>query len=143
MSVVSTASATWSGTLEEGSGSTNLATSGAGTFNVNWKARSQGEVATTTPEELLGAAHAACYAMAMSHELAGKGLEADRIDVSAAVTFVPGQGITRIGLRVAATISGISSDDFSALTHAVKDGCPVSKALAGTTIDIDEVSLRA
>lgn len=143
MSVVSTATATWSGTLEQGSGSTNLATSGAGTFNVNWKARSQGAVATTTPEELLGAAHAACYAMAMSHELAGKGLEADRIDVSAAVTFVPGQGITRIGLSVAATIPGISTDDFAALAQAVKDGCPVSQALAGTTIDIDEVSLRS
>jgi len=143
MSVVSTATATWSGDLEHGSGSTNLATSGAGTFNVNWKARSQGEVATTTPEELLGAAHAACYAMAMSHELAGRGLEADRIDVSAAVTFVPGTGITRIGLTVAATIPGISEDDFTALTQAVKDGCPVSQALAGTTIEIDEASLRS
>ncbi len=143
MSVTSTATATWSGTLVAGSGSTNLATSGAGTFNVNWKARSEGQVATTTPEELLGAAHAACYAMAMSHELAGKGLEADRIDVSAAVTFVPGEGITRIGLRVAATIPGISDEDFRALTAAVKDGCPVSQALAGTTIEMDEVSLRS
>lgn len=143
MSVTSTATATWSGTLVQGSGSTNLATSGAGTFNVNWKARSEGQVATTTPEELLGAAHAACYAMAMSHELAGKNLEADRIDVSAAVTFVPGEGITRIGLSVAATIPGISDEDFRALAQAVKDACPVSQALAGTTIELDEVSLRS
>lgn len=143
MSVVSTATATWSGTLEQGSGSTTLSTSGAGTFNVNWRARSQGESATTTPEELLGAAHAACYAMAMSHELAGKSLEADRIDVSAAVTFVPGEGITRIGLSVSATIPGISDDDFAALARAVKDGCPVSQALAGATIEIDEVALRS
>ena len=143
MSVVSTATAHWSGTLAEGSGTTTLATSGLGTFDVNWKARSEGASATTTPEELLGAAHAACYAMAMSHELAGKNLEASAIDVSAAVTFVPGEGITRIGLTVNAVISGISPEDFEALVQAVKDGCPVSQALTGTAIEIDEAQLVA
>lgn len=143
MSVVSTATAYWSGTLAEGSGTATLATSGLGTFAVNWKARSEGVAATTTPEELLGAAHAACYSMAMSHELAGRGLEASAIDVSAAVTFVPGEGITRIGLTVKAAIAGISEDDFVVLVGAVKDGCPVSQALKGTAIEVDAAELIA
>jgi len=143
MSVTSTATASWSGTLEAGHGTTSLATSKAGEFAVNWKARSAGEASVTTPEELLGAAHAACYAMAMSHELAGRGLEATSIDASSAVTFEAGQGITRIALTVGATIPGISDDDFQALALAVKDGCPVSQALAGTTIEIESATLRA
>lgn len=142
MAVISTGTAHWSGTLAEGGGTTALATSGLGTFAVNWRARSEGVDATTTPEELLGAAHAACYAMAMSHELAGRGLEASAIDVSSAVTFVPGQGITRIGLTVEAAIDGIDDDGFAALADAVKAGCPVSQALAGTTIELDGATLR-
>lgn len=142
MSVVSKATANWSGTLENGEGTTSLSTSGLGTFTINWKARAEGAAATTTPEELLGAAHAACFAMAMSHELAGKGLEAESIDVSAAVTFAPGEGITRVGLSVQATIPGIDPEGFTELAAAVKDACPVSQALKGTAIELDEATLR-
>ncbi len=141
MSVVSTAQATWSGTLEDGSGSTSLISSGLGTFATNWKARAEGADGTTTPEELLGAAHAACYSMAMSHGLAEKGLVATRIDVKADVTFVPGKGITGVALAVVAEIQGMDQLAFAAFAEAVKDDCPVSQALAGTAVTLSSAAL--
>ncbi len=141
MSVVSTATATWSGTLPDGSGTTTLASSGLGTFGTSWKARSEGSSSVTTPEELLGAAHAACYSMAMSNVLGERDLVAKRIDVRAKVTFVPGSGITHIGLTVQADVPGIQEDDFAALAEEVKGACPVSQALAGTTIELEEAIL--
>lgn len=141
MSVVSTAQASWSGTLIEGSGSTTLVSSGLGTFATNWKARAEGADATTTPEELLGAAHAACYSMAMSHGLAGMGLAATRIDVKADVTFVPGEGITGVALSVVAEIPGFDPSDFAAFAETVKAECPVSKALAGTAVTLTSAAL--
>lgn len=143
MAVVSKASATWSGGLESGSGTTTLASSKLGTFNVNWKARSAGEASTTTPEELLGAAHAACYCMAMSHTLGGLSLEASAIDASAAVTFEPGKGITSIVLDVSAVVPGIDQERFEQIAADVKAACPVSQALAGVAISLGEVVLRA
>lgn len=95
----------------------------------------------TTPEELLGAAHAACYSMAMSNALGGRDLVATTINVTAKVTFVPGEGITHVGLSVWADIPGLSAADFAALAEEVKGACPVSQALAGTTIELEEVSL--
>ncbi len=141
MSVVSTAQATWSGTLAEGAGTTTLVSSGLGTFNTNWKARAEGAASTTTPEELLGAAHAACYSMAMSHELAGQGFAATSIDVTANVTFVPGQGITGVALTVVASIPGFEPDAFAALAEAVKAACPVSQALSGTSVTLASATL--
>jgi lipoyl-dependent peroxiredoxin len=142
MSVVSIATATWSGSLAEGSGSTSLASSGLGSFATTWKARSEGSDSVTTPEELLGAALATCYSMAMSHELAGRDLTAVSIDVRTNVTFVPGEGITRIGLSVQADVPGLSGEDFADLAVVVKEGCPVSKALAATTIELEDVNIK-
>jgi osmotically inducible protein OsmC len=141
MSVVSTAQATWVGSLVEGSGSTTLVSSGLGTFATNWKARAEGADATTTPEELLGAAHAACYSMAMSHGLAGMGLTATRIDVKADVTFVPGEGITGVELSVVAEIPGLDPAAFAAFAETVKAECPVSKALSGTDVTLTSAAL--
>lgn len=141
MAVVSKASARWKGTLTEGAGTTTLASSQLGTFNVNWKARAEGAASTTTPEELLGAAHAACYSMALSHHLAGKGLTAEDIAVDAAVTFVPGQGITGIALEVSARVPGLDAADFPAIADQVKAECPVSQALSGVTITLASAQL--
>ncbi len=141
MTVISTATATWSGTLPEGSGTATLATSGLGTFSTSWKARSEGSISLTTPEELVGAALSACYAMAMSHALGGKDLVATAIEVRANVSFVPGEGITHIGLSVAADVPGLGGADFAALAEEVKGACPVSQALAGTAIELEEVTL--
>ena len=142
MSVVSTAQATWSGTLAEGAGSTTLVSSGLGAFATNWKARAEGVHGTTTPEELLGAAHAACFTMAMSHGLAEMGLTATRIDAKADVTFVPGEGITGIALSVVAEIPGFNDDSFEAFAQAVKDDCPVSQALTGTRVTLASAVLK-
>lgn len=141
MSVVSTATASWAGTLTDGSGTTTLVSSGLGSFSTSWKARSEGSSSVTTPEELLGAAHAACYSMAMSNVLGERDLVATKIDVRAKVTFVPGEGITRIGLSVNAEIPGISPEDFAGLAEEVKGACPVSQALAGTSIELEEATL--
>lgn len=141
MSVVSTAQGTWSGTLTEGSGSTSLISSGLGTFDTNWKARSDGADGTTTPEELLGAALAACYAMAMSLGLADHDLVATSIEAKADVTFAPGQGITGIALSVVADVPGLDQATFATLAEAVKGSCPVSQALAGTTITLTSAAL--
>ncbi len=142
MSFTSKGSATWSGSLEGGSGQTTLASSGLGTFDIAWKSRAEGQEGSTTPEELLGAAHAACYAMAMSHTLGGKGYTAQSIETSSSVTFVAGQGITGIALSVAASAPGISAEEFEQIANEVKTSCPVSAALAAVPITLSDVTLR-
>ncbi|GAA0237625.1 OsmC family peroxiredoxin [Cryptosporangium japonicum] len=137
MALTSTATAHWEGSLFEGKGSVNLDSSGLGSFDVNWKARSEGAASTTTPEELLGAAHAACFSMAFSNGLAQKGTPATALNTTADVTFQPGTGITGIKLTVRGEVPGISAEDFAAAAAEAKAGCPVSKALAGVEITLD------
>ncbi|WP_035858762.1 OsmC family peroxiredoxin [Cryptosporangium arvum] len=137
MALTSTATAHWEGSLFEGKGSVNLDSSGLGSFDVNWKARSEGAASTTTPEELLGAAHAACFSMAFSNGLAQKGTPPTALNTTADVTFQPGTGITGIKLTVRGEVPGISAEDFAAAAADAKAGCPVSKALAGVEITLD------
>ena len=123
--------ATWAGNLTEGSGTTTLATSDLGSFDLTWKARSEDAVGKTIPEELIGAAHAGCYAMAFSNAVVKAGYEAPTsVETSAAVDFVPGKGITEIRLTLRASIEGIEADAFAEIAEAAKNGCPVSQALA-------------
>lgn len=135
--VVSTASTTWNGTLFEGSGTTELVTSGKASFDVAWQARAEAEGGLTTPEELLAAAHATCFSMALSHALAGNGTPPSQLSTTASVTFVAGEGITGIELSVAAQIEGIDDADFQRIAQEAKEGCPVSQALAGTKIGLE------
>lgn len=137
MSVTSKASATWQGSLLEGAGSVAFQSSGLGTFDVNWKARSEGSDSVTTPEELIAAAHASCYSMALSHALAGNGTPPQSVNTSAAVTFVPGTGITGSHLTVRAVVPGLDAEKFAELAEGAKAGCPVSQALAGIEITLD------
>jgi osmotically inducible protein OsmC len=137
MSVTSEATTQWTGTLAEGSGEIALETSNQGPFAVNWKARSEGSASVTTPEELLGAAHSACFSMALSHALSENGTPPDRIETTASVTFIPGTGITGSHLNVNATVPGISADDFARIAGEAKTGCPVSAALAGVDITLE------
>jgi len=137
MALTSTATAHWEGSLFEGKGSVNLDSSGLGSFDINWKARSDGAASTTTPEELLGAAHAACFSMAFSNGLAQKGTPATALNTTADVTFQPGTGITGIKLTVRGEVPGISAEDFAAAAADAKANCPVSKALAGVEISLD------
>src|SRR5581483_12417542 len=90
----------------------------------------------TSPEELIAAAHAACFAMALSHELAEAGHTAERLETSATVTFRPGEGIKSSALTVRATVPGVSAEEFDGAAQAAKVGCPVSQALAGVEISL-------
>ena len=93
----------------------------------------------TSPEELIAAAHSACFSMALSHALAQAGTPAEQLDTTATVTFVPGEGITKIALSVRGTVPGIDEAGFVEAAEGAKVGCPVSKALAG----VPEITLDA
>ena len=137
MATTRTADAHWEGSLLEGAGTVALSTSGLATFDVTWAARSQEANGKTSPEELIAAAHAACFSMALSNGLAKAGTPPEALDTRADVTFQPGEGITGIVLTVRAHIHGISAEDFEAAAQDAKANCPVSKALTGTTITLD------
>lgn len=137
MSVTSEASTAWKGSLMDGSGSVSLDTSGAGTYDVNWKARSEGSSSVTTPEELIAAAHSSCFSMALSHALSQNGTPPESVNTTASVTFVPGTGITGSHLNVNAVVPGLSPEDFAKIAQDAKTGCPVSQALAGIEITLE------
>ncbi len=135
-----TANVTWSGSLMEGSGTIESVSSGAfGPLEVTWASRTEDPEGLTSPEELIAAAHAACFSMALSHGLAEAGTPAARLDTSATVTFIPGTGITRIALVVRGSVPGIGATEFAEAAAAAKEGCPVSKALAA----VPEITLDA
>jgi osmotically inducible protein OsmC len=135
-----TANVTWSGSLMDGAGTIDSVGSGAfGPLDVTWASRAESSDGRTSPEELIAAAHAACFAMALSHALAQAGTPAERLETSATVTFVPGTGITKSALTVRGTVPGLDADGFRAAAEGARDGCPVSKALAG----VPEITLDA
>jgi osmotically inducible protein OsmC len=134
------AEVTWNGSLLEGSGRIDTVTSGVlDTQPLTWKARAEDDPAGTSPEDLIAAAHAGCFAMALSHGLAEAGTPADELKTSASVTFQPGEGITRIALAVRGRVPGIEASSFEAAAEDAKVNCPVSKALAA----VPEITLRA
>ena len=137
MAVTSEAHTHWQGSLTEGSGSTTLASSGAGSFDVTWAARSEGQTGLTNPEELLGAAHSSCYSMALSHALSEAGMPPESLQVTAAVTFVPGEGLTGSHLLVVARIPGIDEAGFQKFAEDAKTNCPISQALTGVPITLE------
>jgi len=134
------AEVTWQGDLMNGSGTIGEVGSGAfGPLDVSWAARSQEPNGQTSPEELIAAGWAACFAMALSHGLAQAGNPPEKLETSATVTFQPGEGITRGALTVRGTVPGLDEDGFKAAAEDAKANCPVSKALTG----IPEVTLDA
>ena len=114
-----------------------LQSSGVGTFDVSWPSRAEAANGKTSPEELIAAAHSSCFSMALSGGLAKAGTPPTSLETTAAVEFTPGTGITGIHLTVVGTVEGISAEDFVAAAEGAKVGCPVSKALTGTTITLD------
>lgn len=121
----------------EGAGAVALDSSGVGTFDVTWASRAEEPAGRTSPEELIAAAHSSCFSMALSHALSQGGNPPERVETSAAVTFQPGEGITGVHITVKGTVPGLSSEDFIEAAEGAKANCPVSKALAGTTITLD------
>ena len=136
------ASVTWKGDLIGGSGTIDEVGSGVfGPLDVSWAARSEeASGGKTSPEELIAAAHASCFSMALSNILAKAGTAPERLQTSAVVTFVPGTGITKSALSVRGTVPGLDADGFRAAAEDAKKNCPVSQALAGVpeiTVDAE------
>ena len=140
MTVTSEATTAWKGGLIDGSGEVTFVSSGLGTFDVNWKARSEGSTSTTTPEELIAAAHSACYAMQFSAVLGEAGGTVEALDVKADVSLGPdsagGFKLTGIVLTVNGEVSGIDEAAFLKAAEDAKATCPVSKALTGVDITL-------
>ncbi len=135
------ASVTWRGDLMSGAGTIDEVGSGAfGPLDVSWAARTEdASGGKTSPEELIAAAHASCFAMALSHGLAQAGNAPERLQTAATVTFVPGTGITKVALSVRGTVPGLDADGFQAAAETARQGCPVSQALAA----VPEITLDA
>jgi osmotically inducible protein OsmC len=136
MTTTRKASAIWNGNLLDGKGTVSLVSSGVGIFNVSWPARSAEPNGQTSPEELLGAAHAACFSMALSNALAKAGTPPTELRTSAEVDFLPGTGITEIRLTVSGDVPNLDADDFRAAAESAKVNCPVSQALKAVPIKL-------
>lgn len=136
-----TARTAWNGTLQEGSGQVELTSSGAGTFDVSFPKRTADEAGgTTSPEELIAAAHSSCFAMQLSGVIAAAGGTPVALEISADVTLRPdpagGLRISGIALTVRGEVEGLDADGFQAAAEQAKATCPVSKALTGTDITL-------
>jgi lipoyl-dependent peroxiredoxin len=135
MAVVRRADVTWQGDLAHGSGVVTAGSSRAfAELPVSWVARTEAPGGKTSPEELIAAAHASCFAMALSFGLANAKTPPTKLDVSAAVTFDrvdSGWRVTSSALTVRGRVPGLDQDGFRRAAEAAKDGCPVSQALKG------------
>jgi lipoyl-dependent peroxiredoxin len=135
-----TANVVWQGDLMSGSGTIAQVPSGAfGPLEVSWASRAEEPNGKTSPEELIAASWASCFAMALSNGLAKAGTPPEKLETSATVTFQPGEGITRGALTVRGTVPGLDADGFRAAAEDAKKNCPVSQALSG----IPDVTLEA
>jgi osmotically inducible protein OsmC len=143
MAQVRRAEANWSGDLLSGGGAVSASTSGI--FDnqaITWRARTEASEGKTSPEELLAAAHAACYSMALSHELSGAGHAPERVDVSVVVTADKtdsGWTVQTSAITVRAKVPGIDEATFLEKANAAKGGCPISRAISGSV----EITLDA
>jgi lipoyl-dependent peroxiredoxin len=133
------AEVTWTGDLMSGGGTIDSVGSGAfGPLDVSWAARAEEPDGKTSPEELIAAAWASCFAMALSAGLARGGTPPERLSTSATVTFQPGEGIIKGALTARGSVPGLDAAGFQAAAEGAKENCPVSKALTGVpdvTID--------
>jgi osmotically inducible protein OsmC len=134
------AKVTWTGSLMEGSGRIEGVGSGAfGPLDVTWASRAEEPAGRTSPEELIAAAWASCFSMALSHALAGAGTPPERLETSVTVTFQPGEGIRKGAIEVVGTVPGVDRDTFVEHAEGARVNCPVSKALTG----VPEVTVAA
>jgi lipoyl-dependent peroxiredoxin len=135
MAAVRTATVTWQGPLATGDGTVTAGSSGMFTdLPISWGSRTEQPDGRTSPEELLAAAHAACFAMAFSADLGRAGYSPDELHVEAEVTFDKLEGgwtVTRSALTVLGHVPGISAEEFDRVAEGTRDGCPISRALAG------------
>ena len=133
------ANAVWKGDLKSGTGTLDTQSGALEAQPYSFKMRFEDESGKsgTNPEELIAAAHAGCFAMQFSHFLAENGTTAEKLEVKAAVTLIPGTGITASALTVVAAVPGIDDATFQELASKAKAGCPVSGALGAIKITLD------
>ncbi len=136
-----TASTVWEGDLARGNGTLTLDSGATGALGVTWASRTERSDGKTSPEELIAAAHASCFSMALSHELGQAGNAPERLDVSATVTLDEVDGGPKVvssKLTVRGRVPGIDQAAFQQAAEAAADGCPISAALKGNVaIDLD------
>ncbi|MGC1165511.1 MAG: OsmC family peroxiredoxin [Solirubrobacterales bacterium] len=142
MAAESKATTVWTGDLPKGRGTTSVASGALPEIEVTWSARTERVANTTSPEELLAAAHTSCFCMALSHELGEAGNAPERLEASATVTFVPGEGVKSSRLVVRGRVPGIDQSAFEQAARGAGENCPISQALKGN-VEIDvEVTLE-
>jgi osmotically inducible protein OsmC len=143
MAAESRATTVWEGDLAHGAGATTPESGAFPTVDVSWASRTKRAAGKTSPEELLAAAHASCYCMALSHELAEAGTPPERLEATATVEFEPGEGVRSSHIVVTGRVPGIDQAAFSAAARAAAEGCPISGALKGNVDITEEATLEA
>ena len=139
----SRATTIWEGSLEQGRGETTTASGTLSSVEVTWQRRVERTDDSTSPEELLAAAHASCYCMALSAGLGGDGHTPDRLETTAVVAFVPGEGVKSSRLTVSGRVEGLDQAGFEAAATAAGEGCPISGALKGNVEITVDATLQA
>src|SRR5438874_10031312 len=131
MASESTATTVWEGDLARGRGTTSSGSGAIPDLEVTWAARTERTAGTTSPEELLAAAHASCYCMALSNELSEAGNEPEKLEATATVSFVASEGVKSSQIAVSGRVPGIDQSGFEQAAGAAGEGCPISGALKG------------
>jgi lipoyl-dependent peroxiredoxin len=139
MAASSSATTVWEGGLTEGSGVTTPQSGAFPATEVSWASRTKRAAGKTSPEELLAAAHAACYCMALSHELGEAGNPPERLEATATVEFVAGEGVKSSHIVVSGRVPDVDADGFAAAAQGAGENCPISAALKGNI----EISVEA
>jgi lipoyl-dependent peroxiredoxin len=142
MAASSSATTVWEGGLADGAGVTTAQSGAFPATEVSWASRTQRAAGKTSPEELLAAAHAACYSMALSHELGEAGTPPERLETTATVEFVPGEGVTSSHIVVSGRVAGVDADGFAAAAASAGENCPISAALKGNVAISVEATLE-
>jgi osmotically inducible protein OsmC len=142
MASESRATTVWEGDLARGRGTTSVASGAIPEVEVTWTARTERTPGTTSPEEMLAAAHASCYCMALSHELGEAGNPPDRLEATATVSFVADEGVKSSHIAVSGRVPGIDQAGFEEAASAAGEGCPISGALKGNVEIAVEATLE-
>jgi len=135
MATTSSARTVWEGDLAHGSGTTTPDSGAFETVDVSWASRTERAAGRTSPEELLAAAHAACYCMGLAHELAEAGTPPERLETEVSIDFVPGEGVKSSRITVRGRVPGIDQETFMKAAVSAGQNCPISGALKGN-VDI-------
>ena len=143
MAAQSSATTVWQGDLASGGGTTKPESGAFPEVEVSWEARTSRSAGKTSPEELLAAAHASCYCMALSHELAEAGTPPERLEATATVAFVPGEGVKSSHVVVSGRVPGIDQERFAEAADSAGQGCPISGALKGNIEITVEATLES